>query len=266
MNMKISFMTFACPTLSFDEVVALAVRHAYQGIEFRSDAGHKHGVELAATAEQRSLYRHKLVEAGVEACCLATSLQFVNKTAVDQAPALIDLAADLGCPALRVFCGPLPAGLEIDNAVPVVANNLRRVVERALYSGVKLWLETHDSISKSVYAGRIVRLVDHPALAINWDNMHPYRNGESLATTWQAIAPFIQHTHFHDALNDPGAPVITPFGQGQLPIQAMFNLLRQANYQGYYSGEWFDTQMGADADASLEAHKLGLIQLEQVQP
>lgn len=263
--MKISFMTFACPQLSFDEVISLAVRHAYQGIEFRCDAGHQHGVELAATPEQRAEYRRKLVEAGVEACCLATSLQFVNKVAVDQSPALIDLAADLGCPGLRVFCGPLPAGLDIDNAVPIVAEHLRCVVERALYSGVKLWLETHDSVSKGVYAGRIVRLVDHPALAINWDNMHPYRNGEALATTWQAIAPFIQHTHFHDAVADPGAPVITPFGQGQLPVQAMFDLLHQVGYQGYYSGEWFDTQMGADADASLEAHKLGLMQLERAQ-
>lgn len=261
--MKISFMTFACPQLSLNEVIALAVRHDYQGIEFRCDAGHKHGVEPAATAEQRAAHRRKLADAGIEACCLATSLQFVNKEAVDQTPALIDLAADMGCPALRVFCGPLPAGLDIENAVPLVAENLRRVVERALYTGVKLWLETHDSISKGVYTGRIVRLVDHPALAINWDNMHPYRNGEALADTWQAIAPYIQHTHFHDALADPGAPVITPFGQGQLPVQAMFNLLRQVGYQGYYSGEWFDTQMGADADASLEAHKQGLLQLER---
>jgi sugar phosphate isomerase/epimerase len=261
--MKISFMTFACPQLSFDEVISLAVRHAYQGIEFRCDAGHKHGVELAATAEQRAVYRRELADAGVEPCCLATSLQFVNKAAVDQAPALIDLAADLGCPALRVFCGPLPASLDIENAVPIVAEHLRHVVERALYTGIKLWLETHDSISKGVYAGRIVRLVDHPALAINWDNMHPYRNGEALADTWQAISPFIQHTHFHDALADPGAPVITPFGQGQLPVQAMFELLRQAKYNGYYSGEWFDTQMGADADASLEAHKQGLLLLER---
>jgi sugar phosphate isomerase/epimerase len=261
--MKISFMTFACPQYSFDEVLSLAERHAYQGIEFRCDAGHKHGVELSATSEQRAEYRRKLADAGVEACCLATSLQFVNEAAVGQTPPLIDLAADLGCRALRVFCGPLPTGLELDCAVPLVAENLRRVVETALYSGVKLWLETHDSISKGVYAGRIVRLVDHPALAINWDNMHPYRNGEPLATTWQAIAPYIQHTHFHDALADPGAPVITPFGQGQLPIQAMFNLLRQANYSGYFSGEWFDTQMGADADASLEAHKQGLLLLER---
>ncbi|MCE5257997.1 MAG: sugar phosphate isomerase/epimerase, partial [Chloroflexi bacterium] len=145
----------------------------------------------------------------------------------------------------------------------VVADNLRQVTEHALKSGIRLWLETHDSVSKAVYAGRIIRLVDHPAVAINWDNMHPYRNGETLDETWHAISPFIQHTHFHDAVNDPGAPVITPFGKGGLPIQAMFDLLQGIGYKGYYSGEWFAQQMGVDADASLAAHREGLLRLEQ---
>jgi len=261
--LKLSFMTFACPEYQFDEVLALAKRHAYQGIEFRTDAGHKHGVETSASSAERAAFRHKLADAGLEACCLATSLQFVRPDTVSQAPALIDLAADLGCPGMRVFCGPLPAGMTIEDAVPVVAANLRQVADGALASGVRLWLETHDSVSRAVYAGRIVRLVGHPAVAINWDNMHPYRNGEALEETWRAISPFIQHTHFHDSINDPGEPVITPFGKGGLPIQAMFDLLQSINYKGYYSGEWFDEQMGADADASLEAHKEGLEQLER---
>ena len=42
--MKISFMTFACPTYTFDQVVSLALRHGYGGIEFRCDSDHKHGV------------------------------------------------------------------------------------------------------------------------------------------------------------------------------------------------------------------------------
>ncbi|MCE5258529.1 MAG: sugar phosphate isomerase/epimerase, partial [Chloroflexi bacterium] len=163
--LKISFMTFACPEYTFDEVIALARRHAYQGIEFRTDANHKHRVETTASPAERAAFRSKLADTGLEACCLATSLQFVNAAAVAQAPALIDLAADLACPGLRVFCGPLPEGLTIDDAVPVVADNLRQVTEHALKSGIRLWLETHDSVSKAVYAGRIIRLVDHPAVA-----------------------------------------------------------------------------------------------------
>ena len=261
--MRISFMTFACPDYAFDQVMALGVRHGYGGVEFRCDSDHRHGVMIESTKAQRAELRHKLVDAGLEAPCLATSLQFIHQKAVEQALPRIELAVDIGCPALRVFCGPLPDGVGVDSAIPMVAANLRRAAGRALKAGVKLWLETHDSISLGVHAGRIVRLVDHPAVAINWDNMHPFRVGEPLAKTWEAIGPFIQHTHFHDAVARPGTPVIRPFGQGELPLQQMYNLLRFSGYAGYFSGEWFGDQMGPDPDASLAIYKQGLQALEQ---
>jgi sugar phosphate isomerase/epimerase len=260
---KISFMTFACPDCSFDQVLSLAVNHGYQGIEFRCDADHRHGVEVAASVRQRAEFRRKLADAGVDPCCLATSLQFASEDAIAEAPALIELAVSLGCHGLRVFCGPLPEGLSLENAIPRVARNLRRVAERAFHARVGLWLETHDSICRGRDAGRIVRLADHPAVGINWDNMHPARNGEALGVTWQAIGPYIRHTHLHDAVAEPGAPIITPFGQGDLPMQRMYDLLRFSGYEGYFSGEWFGIQMGADADASLLAFKAGLQALEQ---
>jgi fatty-acyl-CoA synthase len=263
MAVKISFMTFACPAYTFDQVVALAQRQGYQGIEFRCDSDHRHGVMVEASKAQRAEFRRKLEDAGLEACCLASSLQFVKDEAVEQALPRIELAADIGCPGLRVFCGPLPQGMSIDEAILRVAHNLRRVAERALRAGVRLWLETHDSVSKGVDAGRIVRLVNHPALGINWDTMHPYRNGESLRTTWEAIGPFIQHTHFHDALASPDRVVIKPFGEGELPIRRMYGLLRFFGYGGYFSGEWFETQMGPDPDASLRTFREGLERLER---
>ncbi len=260
--MKISFMTFACPGYTFDEVLALAVKHGYDGIEFRCDSDHQHGVMVTASKKDRAEFRSRLEDAGLEACCLATSLQYINPLSIAETPARVELATDLGCPGLRVFCGPLPETMSIENAIPVVANNLRRVAEQALQAGVRLWLETHDSISLGVHAEQIVRLVDHPAVAINWDNMHPFRNGEPLQTTWEAVGPYIEHTHFHDSVAEPGDPIITPFGAGGLPIQQMYDLLRFAGYDGYYSGEWFGDQMGPGTDASLVAFKEGLEKLE----
>ncbi len=261
--LKLSFMTFACPDYTFDQALALAVRQGYRGIEFRCDADHRHGVAVEATAAQRAEFRRKLADVGVEPCCLASGLQFISADAVAAAPARIELAADLGCRGLRVFCGPLPAGMSLENAIPIVAHNLRRVAERAFYARVGLWLETHDSLSLGRHAARVVRLVDHPAVGLNWDNMHPARNGEALEVTWPAVAPYIRHTHFHDAVAETGEPIITPFGQGGLPIQRMYNLLRFSGYEGYFSGEWFGTQMGATPDDSLVAFKEGLQALER---
>ena len=94
--MRVSFMTFACPECSFDEVLELARRHDYDGIEFRCDSDHRHGVMVDSPRAQRREWRRRLADAGVQAACLATSLQFISAAAIEEAPARIELAVDIG--------------------------------------------------------------------------------------------------------------------------------------------------------------------------
>jgi sugar phosphate isomerase/epimerase len=253
--MKLSFMTFACPTWTFQEVVDAAVRHGYHGIEFRCDATHAHGVEVTTDAQRRHEIRDALEDAGVRACCLATSLQFAADRVLEEAPARIDLAAEIGCPALRVFCGPVPEGLHLHELHHRVAAHLREVAPRAQQSGVQLWLETHDTFCRAADAAEAVRQADHPAIGINYDNMHPYRKGEGVPQTFAELADLIRHTHFHDAVNHPEQVVIKPLGEGQLPMDEMFLGLVNAGYNGYLSGEWFGTMYGEDPDTSLQRFK-----------
>jgi sugar phosphate isomerase/epimerase len=261
--MKISFMTFACPGWTFDQVVDAAVRHEYQGIEFRCDADHHHGVEVWSSAGERSRMRERLEREGLAACCLATSLQFVTDRVLEDAPARVQLAADLGCPALRVFCGPIPEGLEMSQAIDKVGRQLRQVAEIVENQNVELWLETHDSMSLAAHAAAAVQVARHPAVGINYDNMHPYRRGETVADTFAALGGLIRHCHFHDALNQPDKVVIQRAGQGELPLDEMFQGLVSAGFDGYLSGEWFNTQYGPDPDAALEAYRADMLALAE---
>lgn len=249
--MKISFMTFACPEWNADAVIDGAVRHGYHGIEFRTDANHQHGVEVTADASQRKRIRRRLADAGVEPCCLATSLQFATDKVLEESPARIELAASIGCPGLRVFCGPAPEGMEEQQIIETVAEQLRVGAEQAQAAGVELWLETHDTFSKAAPAGAAVRRADRPSLGINYDNMHPYRNGEPLETTVAALGDLVRHTHFHDSVAEPDTVVITPLDKGSLPMDDMFKVLINMGYDGYLSGEWFGQMYGEDADESL---------------
>lgn len=253
--MKLSFMTFACPTWPLDKVVDAAVRHHYQGIEFRTDATHAHGVEVTANREERGAIRRRLEGEGIAACCLATSLQFANEKTLRDAPARIELAADLGCPALRVFCGPRPEGLTAADLPLRVGDHLRAAADIATQHNVQLWLETHDSFCRAVDAAAAVRRADHPAVGINYDNMHPYRLGEDLEATFAALGDLIRHAHFHDAINKPDVVKILPLGKGELPMDDMFAALARTGYVGYLSGEWFNDMYGPDPDASLEQFK-----------
>ncbi len=258
--MKISFMTFACKEWSFKQVLEGAVRHKYHGIEFRTSANHAHGVEPEASADQRKQFRKALEDAGIEPCCLATSLRFVQDRAVSDAPALIDLAADLGCPGLRVFCGPLEEGVSRNDAVQIVGENLAQVADHAEKAGVGLWLETHDTFVRAADAAAAVSVADHPVVGINYDNMHPYRFDEPLDVTDKALNDHICHTHFHDAVKIDRVE-IKPLDQGDMPMDDMFQLLLKKNYDGYLSGEWFKDQYGADSDTALAAFHRDMTEL-----
>jgi len=251
--MKISFMTFACPQWAAPDVIAAAVRHGYHGIEFRTDADHSHGVEIDASKEQRAEVREQLRDSDIEPCCLATSLQFVNDAAVEDSKARVELAADLGCPGLRVFCGKVPDGeqMQMPAIIEKVAANLRAAAEFAQQHQVELWLETHDTFCKAEPAVAAIRAADHPSVGLNWDNMHPHRMGEPLEKTRELISGLIRHTHFHDAIREPDVVEIKPVGEGGMPMDEMINVLVDETYTGYLSGEWFGEQYGSDPDESL---------------
>jgi len=261
--MKISFMTFACPTWNLQQALDAAVRHGYHGIEIRSDANHAHGVEITATPQQRRDIRDRFEGAGIEPCCLATSLQFATNQVLEQAPARIELAHDIGCPALRVFCGPKPESMSMPDVIDKVGTQLRAAAIIAEQAGVQLWLETHDTFCRAADAGAAARMADHPAVGINWDNMHPARLGEPLEATVAALGSLVRHTHFHDAINKPDTVVIRPLDQGDLPMDAMFQELIKMGFNGYLSGEWFNTMYGEDPDSSLAAFKRDMTTLAE---
>jgi len=249
--MKISFMTFACPEATAEEAVDFAERLGYQGIEFRCDGGHLHGVEPGVNDRKAGKIRGRLEDAGVEACCLATSLQFADDKVVGDAPSRLDLAASIGAPALRVFCGPVPEGRSIEEVQDLVGRNLALVADEASSLNLQLWLETHDTFSKAHHAAAAVKRADHNNVGLCYDNMHPYRTGEPLETTKQAVEGRVRHCHFHDAINDPNQVVIHPLGEGELPMDEMLLMLKGIGYDGYLSGEWFGQMYGEDPEVSL---------------
>jgi sugar phosphate isomerase/epimerase len=63
--MKFSFMSFSTTNLSLDDLLALAKKLGYDGVEPRIDSKHAHGIELAAGAADRKAARQKAAKAGV---------------------------------------------------------------------------------------------------------------------------------------------------------------------------------------------------------
>ncbi|MBU4285643.1 MAG: sugar phosphate isomerase/epimerase [Verrucomicrobia bacterium] len=241
--MKYSFMSFSCPQLTLGELLATAKRFGYEGVEPRIDSQHKHGVETAASAAQRKETKKQAATDGVAFACIATSCVFANpeitKQNVDYTLKCIDLAADVGAGRIRVFGGNLAKDQKREDAIRIVADALRAVGDHAKGRGVTVCMETHDSWCLPEDVAAVMQRVNHPAIAVNWDIMHPVRVCKvTMDQAFETLKPWIRHLHVHDGT--PGSTQLMPIGNGGIDHRRAIELLQTIPYDGYLSGEWIN--------------------------
>jgi sugar phosphate isomerase/epimerase len=242
--MKYAFMTFSTPQLTLDEVLKTAEMYGYEGVEFRLDAKHAHGVEVAATPAEREAMRKMIVESGIAPCCLATSIKYADPAAeaemIKQTHERIDLAGDLGSPAIRVFGGALGQGLTREQAIAHVAKCLSSVADHAARRNVVVCLETHDAWCDPAHVAAVLGKVNHPFIACNWDVMHPVRMGfATVEQSFEVLKNWIRHTHLHDGVGGKDLKMV-PIGEGDIDHRAFVRCLKSIHYKGYLSGEWIN--------------------------
>ena len=244
--MKFSFMTFSCPELAWDDVLAVARRFGYDGVEPRAQANHAHGVETTASADERALIRRKADHAGIDISCLATSCRYTLADPaelaqmMDDSRALIALARDIGAPCLRVFGGGIPEGMSRVDAVAQVADCLASLAPAAQAADVVLCVETHDSWCDARELARVISRVGHPHVQVNWDIMHPVRAGMSMDEAYEAIGAFARHCHFHDGRQLDKGLELCPVGEGVVDHRRAVEILTRAGFEGHMSGEWIN--------------------------
>ena len=241
--MKYAFMSFSCPDLSLDQMLAVAQKYGYAGIEPRIDARHAHGLGMDSTPQERRIAKEKAQEANVALCCVATSRRYADPANVEQNVSdtlrCIDLAADVGAPSIRVFGGRLGEGLSRGQAIDQVSGALEAVAERAEAQNVYVCMETHDDWCNPAHVAAVMKRVARPMIAVNWDVMHPVRReGWTVDQSYQELEPWVRHLHVHDGTSTADSIKYVPMGTGQIDTRRAIQLLQGAGYEGYLSGEW----------------------------
>jgi sugar phosphate isomerase/epimerase len=226
-------------------MLALAKGYGYNGIEPRIQAGHGHGLDLDVDAATRREAAQKAEESGIVLCCIATSCRYADPDTVQEnvenTLRAIDLAADVGSTRIRVFGGRIGGGLSRQAAIDQVAASLRSVADRAQARGVAVCMETHDDWTDPSHVAAVMTQVGHPAIAVNWDVMHPVRvAGWTVDASYEALQRWVQHTHVHDGAQKAGKIVYLPIGTGIVDTRRAMQLLAGAGFEGYLSGEWIN--------------------------
>jgi sugar phosphate isomerase/epimerase len=243
--MKLTYTSLACPGWTIEEAVSAAESYGYAAIEWRLADGAIIGPD--ASADVRRRLREVPAAHGIEVACLDSSCQAVQAESKARAATLeaglrmLDLAAEIGAPFLRVFGGALPANTTRTSILSSASEVLHTLGSYGAERGVTVLLETHDAWTNSADVQALLQTVALPTCKVLWDTHHTYRFGEAPAQTLALLGDTIAYAHIKDSrlsVSDAGAWTYCLLGEGDVPLREICETLQKSGYAGYLSLEW----------------------------
>jgi len=243
--MKLAYSSLACPKWTVEEAVAAAARYGYEAIEWRLADGELLEPETAPEVWRR--LREVPAAHGIEIACLDTSCRVTQGSPEERAEVIeagkrmIERAAELGAPYMRVFGGKLPAESTRTEMLAPTAEVLHALGTYSAPRGITVLLETHDSWTNSEDVLVLIQATNLPSVKVLWDTHHTYRSGEAPAHTMTVLANKIGYVHFKDsqpASETPGGWHYCLLNEGTVPLREICATLKHGGYDGYISLEW----------------------------
>ena len=243
--MRICFSTLACPTWTLSQVIEIAVRSGYDGIELRFLQGEDslwklpmfQGSALAAA-------KRMIADRGLCITCVGTSCRFHSPDAkererwAEEGKRMAALAAALGAPGIRVFGDKIQPDADRDATRRWIAEGIRKLAEETRENGVGVWLETHGDFASSADTMQIVRESGRPDIGVVWDPANGFTDGkEQPFGVSQVFGSRLRHVHLRDLLcrNNEWEPTLT--GEGKFPLREIVSELG-VGYTHFLSFEW----------------------------
>ncbi len=170
--------------------------------------------------------------------------QLFNLTYKDQ-PALLERsiarAKELGCGYVRIFSFWRTEDRE--KLFPRIAEDLTKSAEIAQQRKIKLVLENEHTtnVASGAETARMLDLVKHPALGLNWDAGNAYATGERPFPDGFSKLPKdrLWNIHIKDAVRDPKTKKHRwmPVGKGEIDYLGQFRAMLKDGYRGVFSLE-----------------------------
>lgn len=254
--MRLAFSTSVNPSWDLATALRLAREHGYQGIEIAALRGQDITPFAADLASDPAAVRQSFADAGVEPVCLGTPLRLF---AIDAHEAnltrnrlhgFVRLAAQLGCPFVRVGYGDPPPAGDPGAAFPCVIEALRDAAPAAAEVNVTIVLENDAGFPGSRDLWYVLDAVGHPSVACCWNASHAMTIRERPTLSVPRLGATIRLVHVCDRqVGDDGQPLgYSPPGSGKAELPRLIALLRGIAYDGYVVFDWPRSPAPAPAD------------------
>ncbi len=239
--MKLALLTFNMATeWDLETLLEKCALLGFEGVEFRTDREHAHGVEVEIDQARREEVRSRCEEAGIAIAGLSSSCAYDAldgdelAASVERTRMHLDLAADLGAGGVKVYGNRLHVdeGVPVEETIAQVGDALAGLAEYAAERGVQVRFEMHGEFTSPEVCNRIIELAGGgPGITLiyNCNNAHDVDESGSIASGYRAVADNVGHVHMHD-LADPDFPYLE-----------LVELLTADGYEGWCSAELPDS-------------------------
>ncbi len=153
-------------------------------------------------------------------------------------PDSLDYANELGAHLVLIF-GFDRAGAPPGPPPEEVLGCLLQAAEQAHSAGIQLVLENEDGFWADTgrRTAAVVRAVNHPALAVNWDPGNAFSAGdEPFPEGYRHVRGLVRHVHFKDAVRAPDGTA-QQVVDGQIHWADQIRALQADGYDGFISVE-----------------------------
>ncbi len=281
--MKLAFSSSVCPKWDLPTMLEQAKQHGFDGIELQT----KDGMADLPRTDGKNLSPGDISgltrNAGVEVVCLASSAAFhmrdPDEVAHNQIMVrrYIDLAANIGCPFVRIFGKEIPSlrlallGPERrETVLDRIATAIRELAPHARAKGVTLLIENAGDFADSVSMWHLVEAASSPHVKCCWNPLVARLVNERPTTAVPRLRQRLGLVRICDAeFHDDAAPLsYTLPGEGEIEIPHLIQLLKGTVYPGYLVFDWpkGENPSLAEPDAALPAVAEYLKKLIDEQP
>lgn len=182
----------------------------------------------------------------------ASSRKLLNYHLNELLPASLDYASELGAKLVVAFS--FERAQEPDEPPEEVLNCLWQAAERAGAHDIGLAIETEAGYwaDTGAHTAQIVRMVNHPALGVNWDPGNAFFAGDNpYPTGYREVRDLVRHIHYKDARRDRHGKSRYA-AEGQIDWAGQIAALAEDGYEGFISIETHLSPKVAAARDALE--------------
>lgn len=264
--------------LSLEDFLRKAAALGFQGVELMGKRPHLSPLDF--TPERAAELRRLAHSLGLQVACVAAYTNFTAGLESAEVPlvdiqvqyveSLARLAAEMGCPLVRVFTGYESPHTPLPHLWAMCVEAIRACCDRAAPFGVTIGVQNHHDVG--VHTDAYLELladIGRPNVGAMFDAWSPALRGEDLYgaarkaaphTVYTTAADYVRLPRFHyrpDLVNyAPAEPPLVravPMGEGFIDYPAFFRGLRDGGYDGWVAYEMCSPLRGGGAMENLDA-------------